>query len=119
MTGLLALAEREGVTVEWGNLGGALGRYSLAQRRIVLDASLRCEPALCRAVLAHELGHHFTRRYAADPGAWEAAARAWALRRLIPDASAKAAWRRAVKELAERHGVPASWAAARLLDVAT
>ena len=114
---MLAMAQREGLRVAWADLDGELGKYSMEHGVILLDRSLRHEPALCRAVLAHEVGHHVTRQYAQDQARWEAAARAWALRFLIPDAEAKDAWRRAVEELAERRGVPPAWAAARILEV--
>ncbi len=117
MDELLNLARQEQLAVQWADLEGGLGRYILEQRLILLDRSLRFDRALCRAVLAHEIGHHMTRQYADDPSRWEAAARAWALRYLIPDSAARAAWRRAVEEVAEQHGVPHAWAAARLLEV--
>lgn len=66
MTGLLALAEAEGVYISYQPLlpnSGLLGMYFRDRQGrpfIILDEGLHQRPRLQRCVLAEEMGHHLT-----------------------------------------------------------
>lgn len=58
------IAEREGIVVEWRDLGPSfLGIWlfdsEVGQAYICLNTSIQSSPKLSKCVLAHELGHHF------------------------------------------------------------
>jgi len=63
---LLELAEREGVHVNWRDLGRRRGEYRAGARLITLNP--RMSTTLQRSTLAHELGHHHhADRWTDDP----------------------------------------------------
>lgn len=121
---LWELAEQEGIQVVWetlrpGRVGLYLPRYG-SRPVIVLDPWLEHRERWLRAVLAHELGHHFTATQgwlslAVDcpdlDRACEAAAQRWALEYLMPwsEFSRVAARCAGPSEVAEYFFVPESW----------
>lgn len=59
------MAEREGILIEWQDLGDSfLGIWlfdaEIGQAYICLNSSIQHNTRLTKCVLAHELGHHFT-----------------------------------------------------------
>ena len=120
---LWALAEREGIQVIWEPLRpGRVGLYLPRPGTcpvIVLDPWLERRERWLRAVLAHELGHHFTatqgwlqlaRRQPVLRSSCEQAAWRWALDFLLPDEAFVPFWRRSpnVFSAAEHFYVPES-----------
>lgn len=114
---LFALVARAGIELRWARLRPYFNGVYLWEPPkppyILLDVDLADDPVSLRAVLAEELGHHFT--MGASIG-WETRAFWWAVGYLIRDHELRALIRQGATlwEMRERLQVPVLWIRRRL-----